>query len=559
LKILGISCFYHDSAAALIVDGQVIAAALEERFTRVKHDSGFPINAIRFCLEFQKIEIQEVDAIVFYEKPFQKFTRIVEGFIENWPHDWRIFSKVINDWLARKINFTSILKRELNYTGNIYYSSHHLSHAASSYYLSPFDDCAFIVMDGVGEKASVSYGTCIGTSIITHEEINFPNSLGVLYSVFTAYLGFEVNEGEYKVMGLAPYGQPVFKEIIYKHFVKLLDDGLFELNLDYFNFSSLENNYRLRPFVEALGFYPRSKKTDPILQNHKDLARSIQEVYEELALRILKYVRNKIQKEKLVLSGGTALNCVANTKFQKSKIFKDIFIFNSPGDSGAAIGAALWLYYDIYQNQFTPREIIHNFWGPEFSEDEIRKSLHDKKISYRSLDLDDIVSALCAQKVIGWFQGRMEFGPRALGNRSILADATKVENWHRVNLKIKFRESFRPFAPVVLEEFSHEYFSLDRPSPFMMYVAQVKGAILPATTHVDSTARVQTVNISSNEKLTKLLRRYYEKCGVAALINTSLNLNNDPIACSPDDAINVFQNSEMDILVLENFVIEKKK
>jgi carbamoyltransferase len=295
------------------------------------------------------------------------------------------------------------------------------------------------------------------------------------------------------------------------------------------------------------------------LQNHKDLARSIQEVYEELALRILKYVRNKTQKEKLVLSGGTALNCVANTKFKKSKIFKDIFIFNSPGDSGAAIGAALWLYYEIFQNKFTPTKIIHNFWGPEFSDKEIIKVLHDKKMSFKPLELDDIVLSLRAQKVVGWFQGRMEFGPRALGNRSILADATNVENWQRVNLKIKFRESFRPFAPVVLEEFSHEYFLLDGPSPFMMYVAEVKSATLPATTHVDSSARVQTVNNSNNEKLTKLLRQYYEKFGVAALINTSLNLNNDPIACSPEDAINVFQNSEMDILVLGNSVIEKKE
>ena len=372
MKILGISCFYHDSAAALIINGEVVAAALEERFTRLKHDSSFPSKAIDFCLSFSKLNINEIDAIIFYEKPIRKFSRIVEDLIYYWPSPWRIFPRLINEWLGYKLNFSAVVKKKLNYKGPVYFSDHHISHAASSYYLSPFDDCAYLVMDGVGERASISYGVCEKNKIKPLKEVHFPVSLGILYSVFTAYLGFEVNEGEYKVMGLAPYGKAKYKNIILTKMIKLLPDGLFELNSDYFSFYSDEIGYVEKKFISELGVAPRKLKTDPILPEHQDLAKSIQEVYEELAIRILEHVAQTTKKNKIILSGGTALNCVANTRFRDSKIFDDMFIFNSPGDAGAAIGAALWLYYDHENNNFNPKEIEHNFWGPSFDEQEIK-------------------------------------------------------------------------------------------------------------------------------------------------------------------------------------------
>lgn len=555
--ILGISCFHHDSAVAIIKDGEILFAAMEERFSRIKHDKSFPLLAIQHALTHSSLTIEQVDAVVFYEKPLRKFIRIIENFISYYPTGVTSFPNFIFSWFSEKLMLDKILKEKCHYSGKILYSSHHISHAASAYYTSPFNDCAFVVMDGVGEKCSTSFGVCEKNKIIPMEEVSFPHSLGILYSAFTAYLGFQVNEGEYKVMGLAPYGQDTYSKIILDKMITLEPEGLFSLNNNFFNFFNPKAHYNEEAFIISLGFPPRKKPTDPITNEHKNLARSIQEVLEQLIIRILLHVKKTTEKKCLVLSGGVALNCVANSRFLKDKIFDDVHIYNNPGDAGAALGAALWYYYNETGREYKGTKKINNYLGPEYSDQEIESILKNKNILYHPLYLCDIVDLLIDQKVVGWFQGRMEFGPRALGNRSILADARNKENWNKVNLKIKFRENFRPFAPVILEEFSNKYYQLNGPSPEMMYVFTNLTDQLPATTHLDNTSRIQTLNKTENEKLYNLLNLFYLKTGTPSLINTSLNLNNDPIACHPQDALNVFLKSEMDVLVLGNFVIRK--
>ena len=560
MYILGISCFYHDAAACLVKDGQLVAAAQEERFTRKKHEAGFPSKAIRYCLKEAKIKTDDLNYIGFYDKPFLKFERLLETYLEVFPRGWSSFVKSMPVWLKEKIWIPQIIKKELDYQGKIIFIEHHLSHAASAFLVSPFKSAAILTIDGVGEWATTAYGLGQDKKIELKQEIHFPDSLGLFYSAFTYYLGFKVNSAEYKVMGLAPYGQPKYYDLIMKELIDLKDDGSFKMNMDYFAYEyglTMTN----QKFNQLFGLLPRQPETE-LKQIHKDIAASLQKATETILIKMADYLYQETKMKNLCLAGGVALNCVANSRILKETSFEDIFIQPAAGDAGGALGAAFYIYHCLLKKErnFT---MTHTYWGPQYSHRTIKEYLEKNNISYEELSGKDLVRQTAQlikdQKVIGWFEGRMEFGPRALGNRSILADARNQKNWKRVNLKIKFRESFRPFAPSVLEEDCDEYFEMDKPSPFMLLTAQVKKKVIPAVTHLDGSARIQTVSFKENPLFYQLIKSFKDLTNVPVIINTSFNVRGEPIVCSPHEAFLCFMRTEMDYLVMDKFLLDKNK
>ncbi len=586
MYILGISAFYHDSAACLLKDGTIVAAAQEERFTRKKHDHAFPSNAVRFCLDFEKINIAKIDYVAFYDKPLLKFERILETHLAYVPKGIKSFIKALPLWLKKKLWIRELIKNELDYSGEVLFPEHHLSHAASAFYPSPFKEAAFITMDGVGEWATASYGIGEDNNVSIIADINFPHSLGLLYSAFTYYTGFRVNSGEYKVMGLAPYGEPKYKDLIYKHLIDVKEDGSFKMNMKYFDYS-VGLKMTSRRFNKLFGGPPRKPESE-LTQKEMDLARSVQEVTEEIVLKMAQNVREKTGKRNLCLAGGVALNCVANGKLLRSKIFDDIWIQPAAGDAGGAVGSALavWHLHLKQSRKVNPDDSMRGcYLGPEFESSSIEHFLKLSDCKYTELDtesmVDKVADLINDEKIIGWFDGRMEFGPRALGARSIIGDARSPKMQKTMNLKIKYRESFRPFAPSVLAEEISNYFDIDRESPYMLLVANVKEnrqikmseeqsdyfgldklnvvrSDIPAITHVDYSARIQSVNGKYNPNYHKLISKFNEKHGSAVIVNTSFNVRGEPIVCTPEDAYRCFMRTEMDYLVLGNFLLNKR-
>jgi carbamoyltransferase len=584
-KILGISAFYHDSAAALVVDGKIIGAAQEERFTRKKNDPDFPANAISYCLRQARLDLPQLDAVVFYDKPILKFTRLLETYLAVAPGGWRTFPTVLTNWLGGKLDLRKTIRRELpglRPDCPILFTEHHQSHAASAFYPSPFAEAAILTIDGVGEWATTTLGHGCGREIKILKELRFPHSLGLVYSAFTDYCGFRINSGEYKLMGLAPYGEPKFAEAIRRELLDLKPDGSFWLNLDYFNFLH-GTTMTSRKFHRLFGGPPR-KPDAAIEQRHMDVARSIQLVTEEIMLDLARHAREVTGLKNLCLAGGVALNCVANGIISRQKIFDRIWIQPAAGDAGGALGAALAAWHENEaHSRATPAgdAMQAALLGPEFSDEEIEAGLKAQGVIFKKLEpqelLDFSVELLTAGKVIGWFQGRMEFGPRALGNRSILGDARSAKMQSVMNLKVKFRESFRPFAPMVRRERVADYFELDGESPYMLLVAPVKRELcravspeitgldrlkevrstLPAITHVDYSARIQTVAREDNPRLYDLLSCFERATGCGVLVNTSFNVRGEPIVCTPDDAYRCFMNTEMDWLIMGSYAIER--
>ena len=587
MYILGISSYYHDSAACLLKDGEIIAAAQEERFTRKKHDQNFPSNAIKYCLSEAGINSSDLEIVAFYDKPFLKFERILETYLAFAPRGLSSFLKAIPLWIKKKLWIKELIKEELNYSGTILFPEHHASHAASAFYASPFQDAAFLTMDGVGEWATTSYGIGNGNKMEMLADIKFPHSLGLLYSAITYYTGFRVNSGEYKVMGLAPYGEPKYKDLIYKHLIDVKDDGSFIMDMSYFNYSvglTMTN----QKFDNLFGGPPREPESE-LTQKEMDIARSVQEVTEEIVMKMAKHVRKTTKKKYLCLAGGVALNCVSNGKLLRSGLFDDIYIQPAAGDAGGALGCALIAWYQHLGNERHAdgkNDFMKGaYLGPEFSNDEIKEYLDKKGYSYQKLedkDLPEHIADLIAdQKVIGWFQGRMEFGPRALGARTIIGDSRSAETQKTINLKIKYRESFRPFAPSVREENISEYFDIDRPSPYMLLVADVHKdkqlkmtkeqegyfglkklniarSEIPAVTHVDYSARIQSVSKQTNPRYHEMLTQFNNKYGCAVVVNTSFNVRGEPIVCTPKDAYLCFMRTEMDYLILNNYLLKKE-
>ena len=593
--ILGISAFYHDSAAALIKDGKIISAAQEERFTRKKHDSNFPFNAIEFVLKYSNINISDVDHIVFYEKPFLKFERLLETYVAFAPKGFQSFSKAMPLWLKdklfqKKMIFDSLKKHNENFNDEkkILFSEHHLSHAASAYYPSPFNEAIVLTADGVGEWATTTVAVCKDNNIQIKKELHFPHSLGLLYSAFTYYTGFKVNSGEYKLMGLAPYGKPKFVNIILENLIDLKEDGTFMLDQNYFNYSTgltMTNN----KFDRLFGKKPRNPESDRIDQFHMDIAASIQYVTEKIMIMMTKSLHEEYKIPNLCLAGGVALNCVANGKILENKIFENIWIQPAAGDAGGALGAALAYWHldlDKKRNEVNKDTMQGSYLGGDFSDTEIENKLNEIGARFDILNENEIIERttndLSNGKAIGWFQGRMEFGPRALGNRSIIADPRSKTMQKNLNLKVKFRESFRPFAPSVLIEDANEWFELDVDSPYMLLVAKIKDekiiemndeqkklfgidllninrSEIPAVTHVDYSARIQTVSRENNEKYYKLLSKFKEKTGCPVLVNTSFNIRGEPIVNTPEDSFRCFMGTDLDILVVGNIYLEKNK
>ncbi|HEY5132596.1 MAG TPA: carbamoyltransferase [Candidatus Krumholzibacteriaceae bacterium] len=588
MNILGISCFYHDSAATLVRDGEILAAAQEERFTRRKHDMGFPKHAIKFCLDYGNITANDLDYVAFYDKPLLKFERILEMYIAYAPRGLRSFLMAIPLWIREKAWIPELIRNELGYEGPIIYPEHHQSHAASAFFPSPFGEAAFITMDGVGEKATSSYGVGCGNKVTILAEQHFPHSLGLLYSAFTYYTGFKVNSGEYKVMGLAPYGEPKYVQAILDHLIDLKDDGSFKMNMEYFNYVAgltMTNE----KFHRLLGGAPR-RPEGKMTQRDMDLARSVQDVTEEVMFRTARHVHRETGQKNLCLAGGVALNCVGNGKILRDGSFEKIWIQPAAGDAGGSLGAALFAWYQYLGN---PREADGandmqkgSYLGPAFTSDEVRAFLDQHKLPYRELAYDDIpetvADLITSDKVVGWFQGRMEFGPRALGSRSILGDARSSTIQKIMNLKIKFRESFRPFAPSVLAERVSDYFDLGVDSPYMLLVADVvegrRRAMtaeeqelfgidklnvvrseIPAVTHIDYSARIQTVHRETNPLYHRLISAVEAKTGCPVIVNTSFNVRGEPIICSPLDAYTCFMRTEMDYLVMEDLILDKKE
>ena len=568
MNILGISAYYHDSAAAIIVDGCIIAAAQEERFTRVKHDSSFPIEACKYCLAEAKLTLNDIDKVVFYEKPFIKFERILETHIRVAPKSIKTFLKTMPIWLKSKLNMRKLLKKELSvlgkYNGMIFFSEHHLSHAAFAYYTSEFLDSIILTIDAVGEwtTTSVIYGKNNKLEII--KEQHFPDSIGMLYSAFTYFLGFKVNSDEYKLMGLAPYGDKLseqtqkFIELIEKNIVDISNDGSIILNMDYFAYDHSLVMINEKKWKELFGIDKR-RENSAITQSHMNLAFAIQFVLEKI-IKLLCSTLERFSKN-LCISGGTALNCSANGMLLKQSCFDAIYVPFSPGDAGAAIGAALF----VYHSEEGKNDRVSNkspYLGPMYTDSEIKHAVEKNNLKYEYIHdfskLCDITAKLISEgNIIGWFQDRMEFGPRALGNRSILADPRIHNMKDKINQKIKFRESFRPFAPIVLEEYSNDYFDLQIESPYMMFTCPVKNNTLPAITHIDQSARVQTVNREINPKICMLLNSFYKAYGCPVLLNTSFNVMGEPIVCSPKDALSTFEKSGLDYCVIGNYLIKK--
>ena len=562
MNILGISCYYHDSAAALIQDGKLIAASHEERFTRKRHDSDFPTNAIEYCLREGKITINDIDYIGFYDKPLVKFDRILQTYIATWPRSFASFFKAMPVWVNEKMWIPQTIKKKLGYDGPILFAEHHMSHAASAFLVSPFDEAAIITLDGVGEWDTTTFGIGKGTSIDLLKTIHFPHSLGLFYSALTYYLGFKVNSAEYKVMGLAPYGTPIYYDTMVQNLIDIKPDGSFRLNMKYFIYDwALKMTGRK---FESLFGHPRREQESAMTQFHKDMAASLQKVTDEIVLKIARHVHQETGLSNLCMAGGVALNCVANSKVLMQTPFQEMFIQPAAGDAGGAVGAAYYIYNTVLGHKRDYR-MTHAFFGPSYSDEEISEFLNSREIPFQQLNGSDLLQTVAhlmkEQNVIGWFQGRMEYGPRALGSRSIIADARNPENWKRVNLKIKFRESFRPFAPTVLEERTGEYFEFDRPSPYMLFVAQVREdkRTIPAITHVDGSARLQTISREQHELYYDLITEFDRQTGCPVIINTSFNVRGEPIVCSPQDALTCFMRTDMDFLVMGSYLLDKKK
>ncbi len=587
MYILGISAFYHDSAAALLHNGNILAAAQEERFSRKKHDADFPARAAQFCLDRAGISAADLQAVVFYDKPFIKFNRILETYLTFAPKGVASFVKALPLWLRRKLWIPDIIEKELNFRGKILFSDHHLSHAASAFFPSPFSEAAFLTIDGVGEWATSSFGAGQGNQLTVLAEQYFPHSLGLLYSAFTYFTGFKVNSGEYKLMGLAPYGRPKYVHTIYEELMDLKADGSFRLNLDYFNYCA-GLTMTSRRFARLFDGPPREPET-PITQREMDMARSIQEVTEEIVLRMAGHVQKETGAKHLCLAGGVALNSVANGKLLRSGLFDKLWIQPAAGDAGGALGAAYVAHYLHFKQKAPPktgRDLQQgSLLGPDYSEEEIRRFLQIHSLPFHSLPAEELLNRvtdlLREGNVVGRFDGRMEFGPRALGNRSILGDARHPQMQKKMNLKIKFRESFRPFAPSVLAEEASKWFELTQVSPYMLLVAGVARSKrvhenkdeknrgieelnqlrsqIPAVTHVDYSARIQTVSQEDNPGYYALLKSFFEKTGCPVLVNTSFNVRGEPIVASPLDAYRCFMRTEMDALVLGPFLLLKEE
>jgi len=593
LNILGISAYYHDSAAALVCDGDIAAAAQEERFTRKKHDAGFPAKAIEYCLSEAGITLSDIDHVIFYDKPLVKFERLLETYLSYAPHGFRSFLSAMPVWLKEKLYLKSVLRKELSALAGckaselpaLMFNDHHRSHAASAFFPSPFEKAVVMCLDGVGEWATSSVWVGDSNTLTPQWEIDFPHSLGLLYSAFTYYTGFRVNSGEYKLMGLAPYGEPKYVDLILDNLLDLKDDGTFHLDMDYFNYATgltMTND----KFAALFGA-PARKPESEITQREMDIARSIQVVTEETVLRLARTVHTELQIDNLCLAGGVALNCVANGRLLREGPFKDVWIQPAAGDAGGAVGAALSVWHEYLQK---PRKaqaqdsMKGSYLGPRFGSDAIRKSMDAAGAVYAELSEGELMPRLAEilddGNVVGWMQGRMEFGPRALGGRSIIGDPRNQKMQSVMNLKIKYRESFRPFAPSVLEERIGDYFEQTHISPYMLLVAPVKEELrtamseeqeqlfgveklkvprssLPAITHVDYSARIQTVGKHNNPRYYKLLKAFEDRTGCPVLVNTSFNVRGEPIVCTPEDAYRCFMRTEMDYLVVENFLLAK--
>ena len=595
-SILGISAFYHDSAAATVVDGKIIAAAQEERFSRKKHDSRYPFNAVNYVLEASNLKLNKIDYIVFFEKPFLKFERLIETYVAFAPKGFKSFCMSMPIWLSEKLFqkkflFEKLKQHDDNFDdiNKIYFSEHHYSHAASAFYPSPFKDAVILTLDGVGEWATTTIAIGNGNEIKMLKEIHFPHSIGLLYSAFTYFTGFKVNSGEYKVMGLAPYGQPKYKDIIMKELVDLKDDGSFRLNMKYFNYATgltMINN----KFEDLFGQKARNPHKDLLTQFHMDIASSIQNVTEEIVLKLTMSLSKEYKSRNLCLAGGVALNCVANGKILKNNIFENIWIQPAAGDAGGSLGAALAFWYKELGNKRNPSssddEMRGSYLGPSFYDNQVENTLKSLNAKYTKQNEENLISLIANElkngKIIGWFQGRMEFGPRALGARSIIADPRSDKMQKKLNLKVKFRESFRPFAPSVLREDLNDWFELNSDSPYMLLVSNVKKNIqipmtekeqklfginklnikrssIPAVTHVDYSARIQTVHEKTNPKYYKLIKKFKEITNCPILVNTSFNVRGEPIVCTIEDAFRCFMGTNLDILVCESFILNKEE
>jgi carbamoyltransferase len=594
MKILGISAYYHDSAAALLEDGEIVAAAQEERFSRQKHDARFPRHAVEWCLAATGTRLAEVDYVVFYDKPLLKFERMVETYLGFAPKGLNSFLNAMPLWLKEKLNLKSLLKRELAAAGgcarselpSLLFTEHHQAHAASAFFASPFQRAAVLCLDGVGEWATTSLWLGEDNCLAPQWQIDFPHSLGLLYSAFTYYTGFKVNSGEYKLMGLAPYGQPKYAQLILTHLIDIKPDGTFRLNVDYFNYAA-GLTMTSRKFHDLFGGPPRQPES-PLTQREMDLASSIQRVTEEVIMRLARTARKELDAEYLCLAGGVALNCVANGKILSEGIFRDVWVQPAAGDAGGALGSALAVRY-LYKGE--PRSVDGRdrmqgaLLGPSFDAGQVQRALEGAGAVFARVEddrlLTQVAELISRGAVVGWFQGRMEFGPRALGSRSIVGDPRNPKMQSVMNLKIKYRESFRPFAPSVLKERVADYFELDRPSPYMAFVAPVRQKLrspltadhqclfgieklnvprscIPAVTHVDYSARIQTVDRDTNPRFHELIRRFAALTGCAVVVNTSFNVRGEPIVCTPEDAYRCFIRTEMDYLVIENFLLDKK-
>ena len=596
MYILGISAFYHDSAACLLKDGEIVAAAQEERFTRKKHDAGFPTHAIQYCLKEAGIAAKDIDNVVFYEKPFVKFERLLETYLAFAPKGFTSFAKAMPVWIKDKLFQKSALIKELKSTldksidwrERLLFSEHHLSHAASAYYPSPFESAAVLTLDGVGEWTTTSLAIGSGSDLKVVKEIHFPHSLGLLYSAFTYYTGFKVNSGEYKVMGLAPYGEPRYADIIRENLITVADDGSFQLDMSYFDYATgltMTN----KKFDALFGGPPRTSETE-LTQREMDLAASVQKVTEDIVLELAKGIAEETGERNLCLAGGVALNCVANGILLREEIFDNIWIQPAAGDAGGALGAALSTWY-LHHNQLrvvsTERDAMKGaYLGPEFTDNEIETELTECGANFKKLSeaemIEEVASALADEKAVGWMQGRMEFGPRALGGRSIIADPRSPVMQKQLNLKVKYRESFRPFAPSVLREDVSEWFEHETDSPYMLLVADVQSnkrramtleeealfgidklnvprSAVPAITHVDYSARIQTVHADTNPKYHAVISKFKEKTGCPLVVNTSFNVRGEPIICTPTDAFKCFMGTEMDVLAVGNYVLYKEQ
>ena len=593
-SILGISAFYHDSAATILIDGKIIAAAQEERFTRIKHDSNYPFNAIEFVLRYSNLKLNNVDAIVFFEKPFLKFERLLETYVGFAPRGFRSFCAAMPIWLKEKLFQKNLLLNKLkehessfNNKDKIFFSEHHLSHASSAFFPSPFKEAVILTADGVGEWATTTVAVGKDNQLDIKKEIHFPHSLGLLYSAFTYYTGFKVNSGEYKLMGLAPYGKPIYENKI-KELIDIKEDGTFKLDQKYFNYATgltMTNN----EFSKLFGQKERDPQNQEITEFHMDIAASIQKVTEEIMIKLTKSIRKEYGIKNLCLAGGVALNCVANGKILKEKIFENIWIQPAAGDAGGSLGAALAVWYLDQKNK---REVNLNdemkgsYLGSEYTQNQIEKELEEIGAEFETVNYDNLIDQtskfISEEKAIGWFQGRMEFGPRALGARSILGDPRSDKMQKNLNLKVKYRESFRPFAPSILKEDLSNWFDMDVDSPYMLLVSSIvqekkiemtdeqkklfgidklniKRSEIPAVTHVDYSARIQTVNKETNKRYYDLIKKFKEKTGCPVIVNTSFNVRGEPIVNTPTDAFNCFMGTELDYLVIGNCILDKKK